>query len=1018
MSISTSKSASPLSRSLYPRLEKVPSIYTRHKPNSSSLLYPNSISTLFHGSCISQQSISTFRHIRVTKVSTLESSPCRSIYPLIIKKRAFYSKKINRQFKIQERRIEEILKKTIGAYRLINVQKGVSGKSLIETKDGLQKVDLDTVQKNSNADRKSTDISMLEKIGKISKKPFYYLSLLGSIIGVWEFFVPKEEINNIDLSPEVLSSLKGLIQIQSFNGLNDAFKAQESTIQKVAIIGTAGSGKTTLAKQYVKDYEKKMKSQTNTTRTVFFGDMKNIETFRYSYRKFAENLVGDLPLDAQESKVISEVNKKLANRPNWLFVIDNVDPINYESLQTFFPDSSKGKILLIAQEELNGIMSFNIQKNSISEEEALEIFQLNLGKDHWAFKQANTSKRELLRQVSYLPLAIKQAAIHFKYTQQANSFDPLVDSYLAQLESFTKKPEKTHILNFFIDMLKFVKVDKKDLTAIDVNQLLKGIYSLNIQECKRIQPKGEDCMFVISFFNPYFINESILRLWFKEKGKSDVFRSTLDLFENYSLIVRDGQGGWKVHPFLQEVLREKAEEKGEPPKKILTEFLYFLKKNYKLDMRFTNGYNPKQDLLNHLESLIEFAEKYNLKDELKPCFVHLYNVVGNYHVQSNNFFEARQAFKKSLQIAGVELEDLSFEKICKFPERHIELPALCAQAFHYLGRVHFHAGELSQAKEHFEIALDIQRNLLADIVLRKIVGEMTLRKGMGKITQRKLANDSLQKKTLLDIILKKELGDLAQRKVLGDIALKKVLSNIDLARNPNPFDIIIFQRQGLGWLLLEGNEQQVLEAEKLYLNLFKEKEIVGEKETRDEFNEGYCNLQLGKVYLKLAQISSEKYKKNDYYRKALERLEVGNKENGFKGAVEMVQRDHIKAGEIFLSLGQLYLDIGCNSDAHKKQQECFEQAKNYLEQALKYSKTDWRISAKSKHYLTKLYLEKNSPAEAFVAITESLYYYNKLGKGLTRIPPKEAQEAKQLKEEIVKRMLQNDKFINYLIAYA
>nr|WP_166155477.1 AAA family ATPase [Neochlamydia sp. AcF84]NGY94935.1 hypothetical protein [Neochlamydia sp. AcF84] len=931
MSLSTAKSSSPLSRSLYPKLEKIPSIYIRHKPNSSSLLYPNSISTLFHGSCISQQSISTFRHIRVTKVSTLESSPCRPIYPLIIKKRAFYSKKINRQFKIQERRIEEILKKTIGAYRLINVQKEVSGKSLEKTKEITQKAP----QTSTSTDKpeKLKNMFLSEINWKNIKNIASVTGFGASCLALYQYysFITKEEMEPIGLPKEILSSLKGLIHTQCLDGLNEALKDQETTIQKIAIVGEVGSGKTTLAKQYVEEYEKKTKEQQDSIGTVFFGDMKNMENFYYSYRKFAENLIGNISLDAEQSEVIAKVNKKIAQRPNWLFVIDNVDSKNYEKLQKFFPKSSKGKIILITEEELIGIIPFKMQANSISEEESLEIFHLNLGQDHWAFKQANTSKRELLRQLSYLPLAIKQAAIYFKYkyAQQAEPLDILVDSYVK-------------------DIKKFAQYSGENLYRMETKQLLKAIFSLNIQECETMKCPEGDSLSIIPFFSLYFVNQSLLQLWFKKKGKSELRRSILDQFEKYSLIVRDKQNGWKVHPFLQEVFREIAEKRGESPRQFLKDFLELLKKEYKLDMRFIDEYNPKQDLSYQIEPLLKLAEFYGLKADLEHYFTHLYNVVGNYYLQSNNFFEARQAFKKSLEITGIKFKEVAAKEneakrkniivneICNLSKNHKELPALCAQALHYLGRAHLRAGSLCKAKEYFNIALAIQ---------------------------------------------------------------KEISIYPNLYENPNPFDIIIFQRQGIGWALLEGGQEDLLKAENLYFELFNNKEFAPSGRQRDEFNEWYCNLQLGKVYLKLARMSP-KVDKGKYYQKARERLETGNKEDGFEGALKMIQSDHIKAGEIYFALGRLYSNKDFNFNDPLTAQKCFKNA-------LYFSKTDEGICAKSKYYLAKLYLKENHLDQALVAITESLHFYNKLGKGLTRILPKEAEKAKLLKNELVDRMLEN-----------
>ncbi|WP_039385591.1 ATP-binding protein [Neochlamydia sp. TUME1] len=860
----------------------------------------------------------------------------------------------------------------------------------------------------------------------------------------------KGGIKHIDFSNKISSFKEQWICTDNITELDNVFKMQKSTIQKLSLIGIPGSGKTTLAKQYALYYEQEKKDQPEGIRTVFYGDMRDDENFEYSYKKFAEDLGVEVSANAPIEEIISEVNKKLVKRPDWLFIVDNLDSKDlkkYEKLQAFLPkrpeersdfypkwpedlkafikNSLKGKILLVAQEDIDGVESFNMQAHLISEDEALKIFNLTLGKEHGAFNQASTSKRKLLRQLSYFPLAIKQSAIHFKYAKPTDSFDSLVDSYLTQLKSVIKmrtdghketvdasklleameswqKKEQQAGGSFFNDLLKLNKdkltlliksreegssrilvdigplleamqltsiksderqikfnssdslmtsfigelqdliligIEKTDLNLVEADKLLKAIYSLNIQECKQAKNESEFLFSIIPFLNPYFIHESLLRLWFEEEKKSKLFESVINLLENHSLISRVGQEGWEVHPYMQKLIEEAYKPEGNN-KKVFKEFILFLEKNYKLDMRFVDSYNPKRGLVNQIEPLWKLAGEHSLQDELKYCFVHLYNVLGNYHLQSNNLLEAQKAFKKSLELAGVQPENDTAETICKLAEKHKKLPALCAQAIHYLGKFYFHEQDLTQAGNHFSKAFAIQ---------------------------------------------------------------EEVSSKSALYDNPNPFDIITFQRQGIGSLLLKGEKEDLVEAEGLYLKIFGEKKFVRPGEKRDEFNEWYCNLQLGRVYHKLAQATSDKVEKETYYYNAQQRLEkVDSRDKAaFEGALQMFKKDHLKAGEIFLILGKLYLDSNCpfaNAEVAKSHfKSAFKAASNSL-------KNDWRICGKSKYYLAKLYLKEKNLKQALIALNESIYYYNKLGKGLTRIPPKEAEKAKRLKNWLVERM--------------
>ncbi|MBS4171395.1 tetratricopeptide repeat protein [Neochlamydia sp. AcF95] len=1124
MSISSSKAFSPFTRGSYPKLGNVLPFYAANKPLSSVLFHSKSVSIAFRTLSTNHQYISTFKHDKMPRAILTQVHPDHLLCSPSSKNKRFYSKKTksepSRELLEQVKKINAELKSRLERTEgEIKTLLGESKSELVVLKD---KVNL-------------LPTKVVNNINESKSKKWIISSGFGMVVGIpglvfkaqlTDYFNKyfKGEINHIDFLDKNLSSTEDWIQTRNLTKLKNIFKTQEFTIQKIALIGISGSGKTTLAKQYALHYEQERKDQPEGIRTVFYGDMREYKTFKCMYRKFAEDLGVKVPAGASKEEIIREVNKKLITRPNWLFIVDNLDPKKYEKLKAFLPkrpeatldfyskwpeeleafftNSLKGKILLIAHEELEGAMSFNMQANTISEKEALNIFDVALGKNHWSLNQAHTSKRKLVRQLSYLPLAIKQSAIYFKYAKPTDSFDSLVDSYLTQLKSLIKmrtdghketvdasklleamvswqKKEKQAGGSFFHDLLKLNKdkltflieskeegssrilvdigplleamqltsiksderqkkfnsndslmtsfigelqelreIKKVNLNQVDAKQLLKAIYSLNVQECMQIQNECKNFFTMIPFFNPYLINESLIRLWFEKKGKAELLESILDLLKDRSLISKVGQDGWEFHSFLQDSILEEIEKERKDLSNDFNDFLLFLTRNYKLDMRFADGYSLNKALVNHLEPLLKYAESLGRKDELIYCFAHLYNVLGNYHLQSNNFFEARKAFKKSLKLAGIEREVETAEKIWKLSGSQIRITALYAQALHYLGKIHFQEGKLPQAQEHFEKALAIQRNVLVNSVIEKIGDDIPQRKVVTSIAKRKLTDNTSQQKTFVDLVMKKELGSIAQRKVLGDIALKKILSDVDWDKNPNPFDIITFQRQGIGWILLEGNKEQLLDAEKLYLNLFKEKKIVEEKEERDEFNEGYCNLQLGRVYLKLAQLVSEEEERKRYYYKAQERLKKGGNESGsaFQGARRMLKEGHLKAGEVFLLLGTLYFDSNCPFGKPEKAKKYFKEAFKKASSSLK---NEWSICAKSKHYLAKLYLKENNLEQALVTVTESIYYYDKLGKGLTRILPKEAEEAKQLKKELIEKMFKNNnnKKLMNLIAY-
>ncbi|KIC76814.1 hypothetical protein DB41_EI00290 [Neochlamydia sp. TUME1] len=904
MSVSSSRSASSLSKSLYPKIGGSLSARAATKPTSSALFHSTSIPVTLKSLRISHPLVPAVSYGRMSKYAISRGHfNQKSCFPWPKGKR-FYSKKLNVKPQPSSSKVFRELKK---------LHMEIKGRS---DKNGPGETFQTFISKGWQGFKNKTPFEKFKKLlwipaSGIASKYLYSLAvdhLKKSL---------KVEVNPVSVPEEILFHKEAWVQTKNIDKLDRTFSSQQSTPQKLTITGIGGSGKTVLAKQYIEQYEQKMKGQQDKISTPFFGDMQDMESFFESYRKFAVELGVNVPLKAQKETIINEVNKMLAQRPDWLFVIDNVNSNNYEDLQAFLPQDSKGKILMVSREKLNKVKNFDMQVNHLSEDEALEIFHLNLGKDHWALNQANNSKRDLAAQLSYLPLALKQAALYLKAAEPSASFDSIVSAYSDKLRNL-------------------MGISKEgSMHSADASQGLKAVLLLSIEACEKQRSEAKVLFTILPFLNPHLIEEPLLKLWCKSQVKSSKsLTSLLDVMEGYGLIVRKAAEGWEIHSSLQELLLEKMNKEGKKAEQVLKDFLGMLKDNYSLNMSSKDSYYQTKAIENQWRFLSKSATDHQVTDELKHYFAHVCNVLGNYHLQSNNFFEARQAFEKSLELAGLQLKDQEAEEICKILKDHPELPALYSQTLHYLGIIHFHAREWEQAERYFNKAIDIQ---------------------------------------------------------------KEVAKNADVYINPNPVDLLIFQRQGPGWLLLEGNKDDLLKAEKLYLDLFQEKRFAPLGKEQDITNERYCNLQLGRVYLKLAQAASKEDEAVMYYQKALERLEKGGLEQGtsFQGAIRMRESGHRKAGEIYLVLGELFLDKNCPF-------KDLEKAKNCFKKAVELSEADLRICAKSNYYLTKLYWEKGRLDKAFKANTRSIQLYNQVGgKGLTKLPIPALSEAEKIKETLI-----------------
>ena len=175
--------------------------------------------------------------------------------------------------------------------------------------------------------------------------------------------------------------------------------SEETQRRAVVLYGTGGAGKTEIAVEYAYIHRTKYNS-------IFWIDCSSQSEIYRHFWKAADRLVkhyqqvhkgqksyieiaarlrlvnliddnGSLSTESQHAgQIVDAVKEWISNNQNhqWLLVFDNYDDIDSFTLQDYVPESPQGSIIITGRRRDLNIISFEIEVEEMSMEEALEVF--------------------------------------------------------------------------------------------------------------------------------------------------------------------------------------------------------------------------------------------------------------------------------------------------------------------------------------------------------------------------------------------------------------------------------------------------------------------------------------------------------------------------------------------------------------------------------------------------------------------------------------------------------------------
>src|SRR5467141_754257 len=278
--------------------------------------------------------------------------------------------------------------------------------------------------------------------------------------------------------------------------LEQKILSNNDQVRKMAITGLGGVGKTQIALEIayqVKDRKPEC--------SIFWIPSTSIEMVEQAYMSIGKHL-GLQGVTPAEMKMRVKAHLSLEKAGPWLLIVDNVDDRSIwftsdgssPAMHTYLPQSKYGFVLFTSRNrqlatKLVGPDVINIRQ--MDDRMAMDLLRVslidkNLVNDH-------QTTRQLLRQLSCLPLAITQAASYINETEIS------VATYLSLLQSQE---------NVMIELLS--QDFEGEWRYLGINNSVAVTWLISFNQTQRLNPLAADYLFFMSCIHPRDIPLSLL----------------------------------------------------------------------------------------------------------------------------------------------------------------------------------------------------------------------------------------------------------------------------------------------------------------------------------------------------------------------------------------------------------------------------------------------------------------------------------------------------------------------------
>ncbi len=270
----------------------------------------------------------------------------------------------------------------------------------------------------------------------------------------------------------------------------------QKNCRKAAIVGLGGVGKTQVALQLAY-WAKKYRP----TFSIFWVPVLSVATFEQAYAEMAKKLPVQKSSEDDDPK--ESVRRHLSSEAAgpWMLVVDNADDMDLlfgpsdapGGLNEYLPESESGLVLFttLSQEVAVGVAESNVIKlHEMDLSEARRFFKKSLIPNGNPPADAETA--ELLKELTYLPLAIAQAAAFLNKTQAS------IATYLELLRGAEQ------------DMVDLISQEFHDSTRPKGSQnAIARTWLISFDQIRKSDSAAADLLSFISCIEPKAIPQSI-----------------------------------------------------------------------------------------------------------------------------------------------------------------------------------------------------------------------------------------------------------------------------------------------------------------------------------------------------------------------------------------------------------------------------------------------------------------------------------------------------------------------------
>jgi len=512
-----------------------------------------------------------------------------------------------------------------------------------------------------------------------------------------------------------------------FSKIEESFKGT-APLKTVALVGIAGAGKTTLARQYARKQKAvvvwEINAETRETLVDSFENLAHALSTTEEDQKILRGLQEIKDSKKREKRILQFVKDHLKLRKDWILIYDNVEL--FPDFQKQFPQDNEtwgqGKVLITTRDrniQNMRIIAGVIQINELNPVEKLTLFMkiLNHGISHSWLPNQTEELNAFLKLIPPFPLDISVAAYYIKSTQIT------YEKYLKRITEYKKD---------------FITVQENILKSTnDYSKARYSIITLSLDQLMEMQKDFPYFLLLISLVDSQNIPRDLLETRMNDVSVDNfIFNlKKYSLITNHSSTTYPWGTAFSVHRSTQKIslahLRERLDLKPGNP------LIQSISQNLK---SYVKQLMEKEDLL-QLRLFTNHCEMFLSHPQLLTAAIKgsLLSELGGMYLSLGNYTKAKQVLKDALSklnktnnnnhkaqtlayLGNLDGELGYYETAKDFLEQSLliyekNLPTNyegAAWALTYLGNVYRDLGEPQKAKELLEKSLHLYKTYLPE----------------------------------------------------------------------------------------------------------------------------------------------------------------------------------------------------------------------------------------------------------------------------------------------------------------